>query len=117
VQVVEEQITEELVTGKLQPYLLPDESETLAELQQKLADMLDELLFHLPFPPAVGRAEEVEQVRIPRRLLREIGPLVLDRRRKVGDRLSIWRASTSRLQPCSSPAEAYQSLRALSSSF
>lgn len=52
-QVEEQQVAEELVVADLQPNLPADERESMAELQQELADMVDQPLLQVPLPPDV----------------------------------------------------------------
>ncbi len=113
---VEEQVGEELVVVDLQPHLTSDEGEALPEFEEEFLDVRDELGFGFAFGVASGQGEEVENVRILRGLLGEVGV----RRRQGGSEvggsatqalvepISIWCTRTARDHPCSTAAAAYQ---------
>ena len=83
---MEEQVAEELLLVDDEPNLPPHEGESLAELEQELADVVDERLLHVALDAFVDRAEEVEQVRVAGGLLGEVGVGLGQRAGEVGDR-------------------------------
>ena len=61
---VEEQVAEELVRAQGESHLPADESEALAELEQELADVLEQLALEVALQLGFGDAEDVEEVRV-----------------------------------------------------
>jgi hypothetical protein len=62
--VVEEQVDKEVVASHLQVNLPSHISESGAELQEEVGDVIDQSLLDLPFGSVLLQVEEVELVRV-----------------------------------------------------
>lgn len=71
-QVVEQQVDVEILVADVEAVLPADEGEALAELEQELLQMTDELGFEFAFLEWLGDGEEIEDVGVFERLLREV---------------------------------------------
>lgn len=63
-EVVKEQVEMKITAADLQWNLSPDKGESLAKLQQKLLDMVDQFLLQFGLTARVGRAQKVKDVRV-----------------------------------------------------
>src|SRR5262249_9435495 len=72
-QVIEQQIDVEVLAIHHEMHLLPHESETRAELDEKFADVCEEPLFQLSLGNRLTKREEIEVVWIAQYLFRKIG--------------------------------------------
>jgi hypothetical protein len=71
-EVVEKEVYVEVLVGDLDVDLAPDESEAYAELHQKPLDVVYEPLLELALVSVRTEREEVEDVRVLQRLMREV---------------------------------------------
>lgn len=73
VRVIEKQIDEELLARYLETVLSADESEAGSELEQKSGNMPHQRVFDLSLLGLDPQPQEVEQLRVLQRLVREVG--------------------------------------------
>lgn len=79
---VEQQVGVEVGVTDFEVDLTPDERESLPEFQQKLLDVIGQQTFQITFATDVRSANEVEEVWVAGRLLRQVG---VRRRQGVGE--------------------------------
>jgi hypothetical protein len=84
--VIEVQIDVVVLIGEFAVHLAPDEREPHAHLQQESLDVIDQRLLHLALAARIGRAEEVEHVRILEHLGGQVRLGRRQRRAEVGER-------------------------------
>lgn len=77
------QVAEELAVSQSQSHLTADEGEPLTRFEQELADVIRQAAFEIALQPRLGGAEEVEQVRVPGGLPRQVGVLGRERVSKL----------------------------------
>jgi hypothetical protein len=70
---VEKQVDGEIFVADLEVDLAADEREAGAELEQKLADVLNESRFDLAFVRLGAERKEVEAIRVLQALTRQVG--------------------------------------------
>ncbi len=87
-EVVEEQIHLEFVTAHVQEHLPAHEGKAGAKFQQECGDMIDQSNFDLTLLRLVGEVQEVEPVRVFKRLASEIGFWLGQRGIEVGHGLA-----------------------------
>jgi hypothetical protein len=71
--VVEEEVYPELLVSYSNPVLAPNEGEANTELQQKIAEMIQEPAFQITLVRLGAQRQKVEVVWIFRELLRQVG--------------------------------------------
>ena len=87
-QVEEQEVEVEVLVVDHEMHLTPDEREADAELQHEVAHVIEEPAFKIALLSIGAEGEEVEDVRILQRLLREIGVRWGQRHFEVRERLA-----------------------------
>ena len=114
---VEEQVEVEVLVADGQRVLPADEGEAAAEFEQELFHVSEQAGFEFALVEGLFEGEEVEEVGVFEKLLREVGvggagrvaaKLVTAAPWRSWARFLIWTVTVSRLQPCSKAWRAYQ---------